>query len=132
MTKITPKIKEELKRLEDEGLSYGEISLKTDIPISTIKYHLCSKEREYRKKRSRDVFKNLSPEQKKINQQRQKEYFKVYFKKRYNNEPEFRQRHIKRVSEGFKKRYREDKAFRDYRLKLSKEQYQKTKIKALN
>jgi len=102
--KVTPRIKEKMKELREEGLSYKEIGKRLLMCGSTIAYHLSEEQRKKAIKRANKHNRGISKEErKKINKERYK-YKKEYLSERYRNDPEFRDRFKKMVGDSFKKR----------------------------
>lgn len=97
MAKLSKEVIQEIKDRRAKGERFVNISSALNLPLSTINYHLNPNykkyKQEYEKNKSKNRKRVLTDEQK----ERIKEYSKNYFKKRYNQDPNFRKKHIARV-----------------------------------
>lgn len=104
--RLSKELIEELTQRRKKGDSYSRLSLEFKIPATTILYHLNEKYRNRIKKERREYEKKkyktkvFTPEQKAKRNERSKKYFK----EKYNNDLEFRNKHINRVKEYNEKR----------------------------
>lgn len=98
MAKLTKEQRENIKRLYEQGVNTYDLAKIFEVSQSSIMYWIFpSKKRKELSNKSKRLYKSKSPEEKKAKQQKEKSYFAEYFKQRYHNEPEFRQKHIERV-----------------------------------
>lgn len=96
MKKVTEEIKESMKKLRDEGMTYKKIGESLGLAESTIQYHLKPGYKEKTIKRSIEYKKEWKGRAK---------YMKEYMGDRYNNDEEFRER-VKKHSREYQRRKR--------------------------
>ena len=95
MTKLTKKQIEEIRKLHKEGMKVKELAIKFKVQLRTIRYWLWYREKSLEIQKNYD--KNMNPEKKKERYNKYKEYRNNYFKNKYTNDEEFRNKHIERV-----------------------------------
>jgi hypothetical protein len=88
----------EIIKSRNGGLSYSKLSLKFQISKDRIIYLLNDKYREKVKRRRNENYKKNKKKLTKEQKDKIKKYQKEYHKRKYNNDPEFRKKHIKMVS----------------------------------
>ncbi len=94
--KVTKEQQKQMSKLREEGKTYQELGEEFNLASSTVQYHLNEDTNTRIKIRARERSRNLTKEQRrKINQSR-KEYARVYYMRRYREDPEFRERHLER------------------------------------
>ena len=99
MKRVTKEIKEAMKKLRDEGMTYKRIGENLGLTGSTVQYHLIPK---YKKSVIDRAIKNTKVWAGK------KEYQKKYMRNRYNTDEEFRER-MKKHARNYWRRKRGDK-----------------------
>ena len=92
MPKLTPEQIEEIIKLYSEGMGMIELAAKFGVSQPTISYHVNPKVREKTKRRTIEDFKKLSLEERRVIYARRKEYLKNWLKKKYNSDPEWREK----------------------------------------
>ena len=102
--KLTKKQIEEIKRMNDEGISVEKLSKKFKRSNPTIYYHIEPEQKRNAIKRALKYYYNLSKEEKLKISRKRYPYNKAYIKNRYHNDPEFRKRYINYVNESQKRR----------------------------
>ncbi len=102
--KVTPEIKRIMVKLRKINLSYAKIGEMFGLCASTIQYHLNEKERKRANKRALNYYYNLPKKQRKEKEKKRYAYKKQYLNERYNNDKEFRKRHIKNIQNSFERR----------------------------
>lgn len=114
-------IKEEIEKKRKLGYSWSDLSLEYNTPIHTLFYSFNEKYRERKKKSQRAYELNkyrtkvLTPKEKK----KRNEKSKKYFHDKYNNDPEFRAKHLERV--------KKDKKFNEkYKGELNKDEKERS------
>ena len=89
--KVTPQMKEKMRELREMGLTLQEVANEVGVSNTTVQYHLKARTRRLTKERQRKrhedgkTWKHKNPE-------KSREYMRNYMNKRYNNDPEFRDR----------------------------------------
>lgn len=103
MVDFTPELIEQVRERRKNGETIQGIAEDLGIPHSTLWYHL---DEDY-KQHKRDLEKKKSKEYKLSDEQKEKrrKYFNEYFKNRYQQDPEFRKKHIERVIKRQKETY---------------------------
>jgi uncharacterized protein YjcR len=96
MRKISPEQVEEIKKLFKEGVKLIDIAERFNVSQPTISYWIDDDYREKLKLDSSNRFKSLSPEEKKINYSKKKDYMRDYMRNRYKNDEVFRKKIIER------------------------------------
>lgn len=86
--KITEEIINQMKELRQQGLSYGKISIKLKVSITSVLYYLNKDQREKIKKRAKEFYYNLPKDKKEI---RNKKLRESLFKK-YNEDKDYREK----------------------------------------
>jgi len=105
MAKLTKEQREKIKELYEQGVSTYDLAKIYEVSQNAIMYWISPPERRAKlSKQSAAKYKARTPEEKKAKQKREKSYFANYFKERYHNEPEFRQKHIERVMKSKEKK----------------------------
>ncbi len=102
--KITPEILENIKILNDKGLTQVAIAKKLEVSSSCVLYWGSEGQREKAIARAQKSNKKLTKEKIKIKNQKRAEYSKNYLNDRYNNDTEFRDKFKKMVMKSFNKR----------------------------
>lgn len=98
MKRLTKQQIELIKELKAKGLIVKEIASKVKCSIDAVTYHTNDNYRNYKKgEYARSKYRHLTKQEKKIRYNKSKEYFKEYFKNRYHNDLEFRNKHLERV-----------------------------------
>lgn len=59
--------------------------------------------------------------------EKNKEYIKKYHTRKYNEDPEYKQKIQDRISDHNNKKYNEDPKYKEYMLKKSRDRYKKMK-----
>jgi len=102
--KINPSDVEVMKILKEAKVTYKEIAEGFKVATSSVQYHLMPKQREKSIKRAMKSYTKLTKEQKQEKTKKQAKYRSQYYMERYNNDEEFRKRHIGNITNSFKKR----------------------------
>lgn len=104
MRKLTKEQVEEIKSLREEGKKTLELAKLFKVSQTTIQYWVSEKTNTKVKKRATDWFKKKSLKEKKTIYEKRRSYLREYFKRRYNQDPIFRKKHIQRVINSKKKK----------------------------
>jgi IS30 family transposase len=97
--KVTAEIKEEMKKMRGDGLSYAEIGKRLGFYYSTVQYHLDAEQRE--KAKIRATMSNEKQVKAGYYQRRwrkdgrHREYNRLYLRWRYHTDAEFRRKVLK-------------------------------------
>lgn len=102
--KTSPEMLKKMKKLRENGITYKEISEKVGLSESVVQYWLSPRQKENGIKRGKKFYAKLTPKQKKEKSKKGYLYRKKYYKERYNNDEEFRRRHIQNIINSFNKR----------------------------
>ena len=94
MKKLTYEQIKEIKKLKESGMSIIDLSKKFNISPSVIRYHTINSVKEERRNYRKEWYRKLSKEKKKLIYSKNKEYSREYHKRKYKEDPEFRQRQI--------------------------------------
>lgn len=95
--KLTEESKQKIKELHIQGMNTTQISKIVGITPQGVGYWLGDRENKIR--RNIEAYRKLSIEKKREIYAKQREYRARYFKERYWNNPEFRERHRIRCRE---------------------------------
>lgn len=93
MPKLSREQKEQIKKLQKEGVSQRKIAKFLGINRTSVQYNLSENFRKKALERERKHRKNLSPQKKKERSEKQA----VYYKRRYHEDEVFRRKEIKKV-----------------------------------
>ena len=99
---------EGIKDCSSKGMNQKQMAAKFNVAPATIRYWRDEKFRKATIKRIQNNFTNLPKEEKSKVYRNRLEYMKIYWKKRYKSDPEFRQRQLNRVAR-YNKRKKEEK-----------------------
>ena len=94
MTKINKEIIEQMNKLLKEGKNLVEIAKTLNLSHSTISYHLDEEQRNKQKERVKRIYKKKSKKQIKLENQKKREYRKIWFKHKYHTDEVFRKKII--------------------------------------
>lgn len=94
---------EVMKILKEAKVTHKEIARGFKIATSCVQYHLVPKQRENSIKRAMKSYKGLSKEKKLKKSRKQAKYRSQYYPERYNNDEEFRRRHIQNIGNSHKR-----------------------------
>jgi len=96
--KVKPNTEKKMIELRKKGVTIRLIAKKFGVTETTVTYHT--------NKRNNKLVKEYGKRKVETKEGRlkEKEYIKKYIKERYNNDPEFRERHLKLVKKSMKER----------------------------
>ena len=97
MTKITPKQKELMITLRNDGVRIIDIATTMGLTPNLIQYHTDEEQRKKSIRRAKESFKKLTYEQKREVYKKRYPKIKEWISTNYHTNEEFRQRHIRHV-----------------------------------
>lgn len=100
--KLTKKQIEKIKEMKAEGISEYVIADKFKVNQRTINYHTNEQSKKNTIQAAIKRFKNLPFKKRQEIYQKRKEYQREYRKRRYHNDPKFREK-LKKTSKNYKK-----------------------------